>query len=341
MKESKKEPRILIVDDTLQNLQVIGTILREKGYQLNVAQNGKKALEMAELALPDLTLLDIMMLEMDGMEACRRLKAQESTRDIPIIFLTAKVETDDIVKGFELGAVDYITKRFNAHELLARVHTHLQLKAAREKIAQLADTLSHYLSPNIYASIFSGETDATIASYHKPPTIFFSDIVSFTPRVETMAPAELTDWLNNYLNEMAAICHQYGGTLDKFMGDGIMGFFGDPESKGEKQDALQCVHMAQAMQQRAGELDVEIRIGINSGQCTVGNFGSDNQMAYTIIGPSVNLAARLEPSADPGKILISESSYHLVGDEITCSAHGNIRVKGIERDINTYWVDNT
>jgi len=341
MNEPAKNPRILIVDDTLQNLQVLGTILREKGYQLNVAQNGQKALEMAVNALPDLILLDIMMPEMDGMEACRRLKAQEITRDIPIIFLTAKVETDDIVKGFELGAVDYITKPFNAHELLARVHTHLQLRAARERLALLASKLSHYLSPTIYASIFSGETDATIAAYRKPLTVFFSDIVGFTPLVEAMAPAELTDWLNNYLNEMATICHQYGGTLDKFMGDGIMGFFGDPESQGQDRDALQCVHMAQAMQQRANELDIAIRIGINSGECTVGNFGSDNQIAYTIIGPNVNLAARLEPSADPGKTLISESTYRLVGNDVACSAHGNIRVKGIERDITTYWVNNT
>ena len=333
------DARILIVDDTLQNIQVLGTILREEGYQLNVAQNGVQALEAVQKILPDLILLDIMMPEMDGFEACRHLKEDAKTRDIPIIFLTAKIETEDIVHGFSLGAVDYVTKPFNPTELLSRVQTHLQLKTAREKLADLADKLSHYLSPPVYASIFSGETDAQIASYRKPLTIFFSDIVGFTPQVETMEATDLTAWLNNYLNEMAAICNEHGGTLDKFMGDGIMGFFGDPQSAGTTEDALQCVRMAQAMQERAAEMDIAVRIGVNSGECTVGNFGSDEQMDYTIIGPNVNVAARLEPNAEPGRILVSASTKELVGSSIRCMPHGAIRVKGIDREITTYWVE--
>ncbi len=125
---------ILIVDDTLKNIQLLGTILRERNYQISVAQNGKQALQIAggDAALPDLILLDVMMPEMDGFETCERLKADPKTRDIPVIFLTARVESDDIVRGFELGAVDYVTKPFNQVELLRRVSTHLELKAARE-----------------------------------------------------------------------------------------------------------------------------------------------------------------------------------------------------------------
>ena len=136
MSEPGREARILIVDDTLQNIQVLGTILKARGYRLNAAQNGKQALKQIAKVLPDLILLDVMMPEMDGFETCRRLKADERTRDIPVIFLTAKVETDDMVEGFELGAVDYVTKPFNQGELLQRVETHLELSLLQRDLEQ-------------------------------------------------------------------------------------------------------------------------------------------------------------------------------------------------------------
>jgi CheY-like chemotaxis protein len=129
--------RILIVDDTVKNIQVLGTILKQEGYQLNVAQNGKQALDVVKKVKPDLILLDVMMPEMDGFEACIHLKADPETADIPVIFLTAKIETEDIVKGFDLGAVDYVTKPFNPTELLKRVDTHLSLYHLRRKLEEL------------------------------------------------------------------------------------------------------------------------------------------------------------------------------------------------------------
>jgi DNA-binding response OmpR family regulator len=119
--------RILVVDDTPANIQTVAAILKDKGYQLSVATNGRQALAALERTRPDLVLLDVMMPELDGFETCSRIKAHGAWREIPIIFLTGKTETADIVKGFELGAVDYVAKPFNAHELLARVHTHLTL----------------------------------------------------------------------------------------------------------------------------------------------------------------------------------------------------------------------
>jgi two-component system sensor histidine kinase/response regulator len=132
----KKEDRVLIVDDTVANLQLLGSFLQKNGYQINVAQNGLRALEAVKAMPPDLILLDIMMPEMDGYETCRQLKADLETKDIPVIFLTAKTEPQDIIKGFKLGAVDYLVKPFNAEELLARVKTHLELRRAREVIEQ-------------------------------------------------------------------------------------------------------------------------------------------------------------------------------------------------------------
>ncbi|MCP4751493.1 MAG: hybrid sensor histidine kinase/response regulator [Proteobacteria bacterium] len=131
-----KKGRILIVDDTQQNVQVLGTMLRQRDYRINVAQNGLQALETVKKIAPDLILLDIMMPEMDGFETCKRLKESEETKDIPVIFLTAKTEPDDIIKGFQLGAVDYVTKPFSSAELLARVQTHLEMKFNRETIVR-------------------------------------------------------------------------------------------------------------------------------------------------------------------------------------------------------------
>ena len=338
MSNQNKDLRILIVDDILKNIQILGTTLRKEEYQINVAQNGLQALEVTEKVTPDLILLDVMMPELDGFETCERLKANPETRDIPIIFLTAKTATEDIVRGFELGAVDYVTKPFNTSELLSRVNTHLQLKSAREKLEELAHKLSKYLSHQVYASIFSGEKEVRIESYRKHLTVFFSDIVGFTPRTEEMDPQKLTEWLNHYLNEMANIAIHYGGTLDKFIGDGVMVFFGDPQTYGEKEDAFQCIQMALEMQYRAEQLGIDIRMGVTSGECTVGNFGSEDRMEYTIIGKEVNAAARLEKRSEPGKILISKSTYEWVKDAVHCEPRGEIHLRGIEREIMTYWV---
>jgi DNA-binding response OmpR family regulator len=149
MSDQKKDSRILIVDDTVKNIQVLGTVLKGEGYQINVAQNGKQALEMVQKVTPDLILLDVMMPEMDGFETCKHLKDDPGTREIPVIFLTAKVETEDIVTGFELGAIDYVTKPFNTTELLARVDTHLSLYHLKQKLEQLVEERTSQLQHRV------------------------------------------------------------------------------------------------------------------------------------------------------------------------------------------------
>lgn len=139
MADQPKDDRILIVDDTPRNIQVLGTILKEQGYQINVAQNGLQALDVVQKVTPDIILLDVMMPELDGFETCQRLKADPATENIPVIFLTAKVETEDVIRGFELGAVDYVTKPFNPTELLARVDTHLTLYKLKRNLEQLVE----------------------------------------------------------------------------------------------------------------------------------------------------------------------------------------------------------
>jgi CheY-like chemotaxis protein len=152
---SQTKPRILVVDDVLQNLQVVGTMLRNEGYDVMPAGSGPQALERVRVRLPDLILLDLMMPEMDGLEVCRRLKTDPAAQRIPIIFLTASNEMEHLVKGFEAGAVDYVTKPFNGPELLARVRTHLELKLARNVCADERRKTSSWASPRTTCSPLS------------------------------------------------------------------------------------------------------------------------------------------------------------------------------------------
>ena len=220
---------------------------------------------------------------------------------------------------------------------------------AQEKIEQLASQLSKYLSPQVYQSIFSGKKNVKIEAYRKKLTVFFSDIKGFTEITDRLEPEVLSFLLNSYLNEMSKIALKYGGTIDKFVGDAILIFFGDPETRGEKEDAKACVLMAIEMRERMKKLHniwedqgifnpLEIRIGINTGFCNVGNFGSEDRLDYTIIGGEVNLASRLESSAETGQILISQETYALIKKDIICEKKDEINVKGISHKIQTYQV---
>lgn len=340
------KPLILIVDDTPANIKILMEALKGD-FDLGVATNGAEAIEYVEKKLPDLILMDIIMPDMDGYEVCSRLKGMGHTKDAPIIFISSLQEIEDKAKGFELGAVDYITKPFEVVEVLARVRTHVELKQAREdlkdknqKLDELSTKLSKYLSPQIYDSIFSGERDVKLETHRKTLTVFLSDIVGFTELTDSMESEALTYLLNDYLNAMSEIALRNGGTLDKFIGDAILIFFGDPETKGEREDAVACLRMALEMRERMKPLrtrwdkqgvpkPLHIRMGITSGYCTVGNFGSENRLEYTIVGGQVNLASRLQQYADPDQILISHYTYPLIKDEFVCEKKEKIRVKGI------------
>jgi adenylate cyclase len=216
----------------------------------------------------------------------------------------------------------------------------------------LSSKLSKYLSPQLYRSIFSGEQNVEIASKRKKLTIFFSDIAAFTETTDNLESEDLTDVLNHYLTEMSAIALEYGATIDKYIGDAMLLFFGDPETRGVKEDAKACVMMAVAMQRRMRELDQEwrdrglerpfrIRMGISTGFCTVGNFGSPDRLDYTIIGNEVNLAARLESVAEPGSILLGHETNALVRDIVLTEEQPPITVKGFQRPISIYKVIGT
>jgi adenylate/guanylate cyclase len=223
------------------------------------------------------------------------------------------------------------------------------LDEKRTMLEGLSSKLAKYLSPQIYQSIFSGEQDASLTTQRKKLTVFFSDIKNFTQTTEDMQPEDLTYLLNSYFTEMSGIALRHGATIDKFIGDAMLMFFGDPQTLGVKKDARACLRMAIEMQQRMDDLKkiwrdkgfehpFEMRVGINTGFCNVGNFGSEDRMDYTIIGGEVNLAARLEANADPGGILMSYETYALVKDLVDAEAREPIQVKGIRREVKPYAV---
>ena len=208
--------------------------------------------------------------------------------------------------------------------------------------------LSRYVSPQVWKMIFSGQT-VKLETKRKQMTIFFSDIKGFSDAAEQLDPDELNAMLSEYLTEMSNIVHKFGGTIDKFIGDAIMVFFGDPTTKGMKQDALACVSMAIEMKRKMKDLQqkwiaqgitlpLEIRMGINTGYCTVGNFGTQQRMDYTAVGTEVNLASRLESIAPAGEIMISNSTYGQIKDVIMCRDTGLAKLKGFSEPIQTFQV---
>jgi adenylate cyclase len=225
-----------------------------------------------------------------------------------------------------------------------------ELSEANDFLASISMKIAKYLSPQIYKSIFSGQRDVAIVTERKKLTIFFSDIKDFTATTERLQPEDLTALLNEYLTAMSAIAMEYGATVDKFIGDAVLAFFGDPETRGVSEDAHQCLLMAVAMQRRITQLNDEwrkrgvenpfrVRMGINTGFCNVGNFGSDDRMDYTIIGAEANLAARLQSIAEPGRIVLSYETYALVRDIVRASPQEPITMKGIGRPIVPYVVE--
>ena len=224
-----------------------------------------------------------------------------------------------------------------------------EIQEKNRTLETLSSQLAKYLSPQVYDSIFAGRQEVRLASKRRKLTIFFSDIVGFTELTDKIESEDLTQLLNRYLTEMAEIALAHGATIDKFIGDAMMAFFGDPESRGVREDALACVKMAIAMQQQVRQLNatwqaegitapLACRMGIHTGYCTVGNFGSEDRMDYTVIGGAVNLASRLEAAGEEGGVLISHDTWTLVRDEVRCEAMGPIQIRGQAYPVETYRV---
>lgn len=223
------------------------------------------------------------------------------------------------------------------------------IAAKTAELERLAKRLAQYLSPQIYDTIFSGKESDERIHKRKNLTVFFSDIVQFTDLSDTLEPEKLAVVINSYLSEMTQIALDSGGTIDKFIGDAVLVFFGDPDTRGDQEDALACVDMALQMQNRIRELQgywkkngvaggLHVRMGITTGYCTVGNFGSDQRMDYTVFGKPVNLASRLESLAKADQILIADSTHALVEQQVECEMVDEVQPKGFARSVKYHSV---
>ena len=318
--------RILIVEDTPANIQSLSATLKEKGYQISVATNGKQALDVLARVRPDLILLDVLMPEMDGFEACRRLKAADATRDIPVIFLTAKTDTADIVKGFELGAVDYVAKPFNAHELLARVNTHLTMDRLRRENERL---LLNVLPAAIAARLKSGAD--SIADHFPEVSVLFADIVDFTVLSGGLSPQPLVSLLDELFTRFDGLAHRHGVEKIKTIGDCYMAVCGVPENRADHAQALAdlALEMIQSMTEfnRSRGMALRIRIGLNSGPVVAGVIGR-SKFIYDLWGDTVNTASRMESTGLADRVQVTEAMQQALAAQFDLEARGEVEVKG-------------
>jgi len=274
------------------------------------------------------------------------------------MFSLLSAKTHDNAFSYLNGIQGQFVDRTNEWQLKKEREALLAGKEADQKMIQeksqkletLAKRLAKYLSPQIYNTIFEKGEDIGVSYARKNLTLFFSDIVSFTDLSDRLEPESLAEIINSYLSEMSTIALDMGGTIDKFIGDAVVVFFGDPESRGETEDALACVEMAIRMRSRIQEMQkhwiklgapdgIKVRTGIATGFCTVGNFGSDLRMDYTVLGSPVNMAARLEGKAKHNTILIEDKTYSLIKDHVKCRAVGEFTPKGFAKPVRTYEVN--
>lgn len=252
-----------------------------------------------------------------------------------------------VMAMISLAAYVNVTAAYTLQQSRKLAQSHQRLQHQQKQAVELTRQISKYVPQQVWGQLFSGRRQARIQTRRKHLTVFFSDIQNFSDISERLPLGRLTRLLNTYLEEMTRIALRYGGTVDKFIGDAIMIFFGDPISRSDEEDAFNCVAMALEMQQqmqllrqrwrREGiEDEFHVRMGINSGHVTVGNFGTSARMDYTILGSDVNLASRLESLAKPGQVLISESTYQLVKNRIRCRHVGNVSVKGFQEPVPVY-----
>ncbi len=240
---------------------------------------------------------------------------------------------------FVLAFIDFIVDSWKRHQE--------RIVVMADQLSQANDIISRYVAEQLAQKVREGQHDEAAVPSRRRLTMVFSDIVGFSDTADELEPEDLSLLLNEYLAEMTMIAEKYGATIDKFVGDAVICFFGAPTATDDHDQAHRAVRMAMEMNKRVAELDVSwrkfgasrplrIRIGVNTGVANVGSFGSQRRMDYTAIGRQVNLAARLETSCEPGNVLISHSTYALVSDEIPCEPKGEILVKGIHQPVKVY-----
>jgi class 3 adenylate cyclase/CheY-like chemotaxis protein len=351
--------RILIADDQPINLDILQTRLAVHGYEILLAADGEEALAVARGQQPDLILLDVMMPKMDGMEVCRLLKGDPGLPFMPIIMVTARADSHDIVAGLEAGADEYLTKPIDQAALVARVKSMLRIKALHDTVQaqaqQLAEwtrtlearvaeqldeldrigRLKRFLSPQLAELIVSAGEERLLESHRRDIVVVFCDLRGFTAFSETTEPEEVMRVLREYHSALGELIFRFDGTLERFAGDGLMVFFNDPLPCSDP--AERAVRMALTMRQRVSELaegwrkrghQLAFGVGIARGYATLGKIGFEGRFDYAAIGTVTNLASRLCEEARSGQILVSQRIYADIEALVQAEPLGELPLKG-------------
>ncbi|MGX9788261.1 adenylate/guanylate cyclase domain-containing protein [Mycobacterium sp. MMS18-G62] len=355
---------VLAVDDEPANVRLLDAVLTPRGYRVLSAATGAEALAFLETEAVDIVLLDIVMPGMDGHEVCRKIRSAPSTEFLPVVMITASGSQQRLA-ALESGADDFVTKPFDQSELLARVaslarikryhdtirrqadelakwNTELETRVARQ-VAELERTnrLRRFLSPQLADLVVGDET--LLGSHRREITVVFTDLRNFTPFAETSEPEEVMGVLADYHRVIGTLVHEYGGTLERFTGDGVMVFFNDPIPCDDYTE--RAVRMALDIRDAVKELaaqwlrsghDLAMGIGIAQNFATLGRIGFEGRFDYAAIGSVTNLAARLCSDAGPWQILVTDKvlarTEHLVDSEMV----GDVQPKGFSRSVRVH-----
>ena len=341
---------VLVVDDLADMRVLISNTLKNRNYRILTSPDGKRGLELAEKHRPDLIITDWMMPVMNGPEFIRKLKGDASFASIPVVLLTARSDEESKLLGTEIGADAFIGKPFNDLELVSMVRNLLQLKAREHEVEGLnrqlvENVLKRFLPPDLVDQIISGQKSLEHEPKSTSATILFSDLTGFTEISSTIRAARMARILNDYFSRMTDVIFANGGTIDKFIGDAIMVIFGAPLPLSPEEQAERATRCAQEMQVAMTELnrewqaegipDFKMRIGVHHGPVVVGNFGSSKRSEYTAIGPTVNLASRIESLCEPGQVFISGTLFDYLPEE-RAKLVGEFDIKGVKGQRHIY-----
>jgi class 3 adenylate cyclase len=340
--------KILVVDDNPDNRQLLKDIVTSMGHTAIPATDGEETLQLTYEHMPDLIVLDVNMPGMNGFEVLNRLKADSTTNHISVLMLTALNAAEHRVQGLEIGADDYLTKPFNPRELMERIKTRLRQKeqtdALRERQKAIRVTFERFVAPAVVEQLLHDPGKVALGGKLQEITVLFADLEGFTRMSERTQPEKLLAILNRYHTLMVNIIREQGGTIDKFMGDGLMALYNTPLEQPDH--AMHAVRSAldirTALNAFHAELEPEFRLpinfGIHSGGAVVGNVGSPDLMNFTAIGDTVNIGWRLQEMCSGGRILISEASYRIVNGAVSTQSIGLITIKGRETPVLIYEV---
>jgi class 3 adenylate cyclase len=359
--------KILVVDDTPQNVKLLADLLTVKGYGVVTAASGAEALHKVASERPDLVLLDVVMPLMSGYEVCAKIRESLETTILPVIMVTALDPAQERIKGLDCGADDFLTKPINHAELLARVRSLLRIKelydTVQSQASQLAELnktleqrvedqvaqlerlgrLKRFFSPQLAELIVAGGAEDPLKTHRREVTVVFLDLRGFTSFAETSEPEEVMGVLREYHAAMGKLILEHEGTLERFAGDGMMIFFNDPVPVANPSE--RAIRMAVAMRDRVRALMVQWRkrgytlsvgVGIAQGYATIGAIGFEGRWDYGAIGTVTNLAARLCGEAQPGQILVSQRLLGTVDELIEAEPVGELALKGFSKPVTTY-----